>query len=82
MSWTVLKEDGEAGRTVEPIPNTDGSEEFSMKIADEQPAGVEGNNGDICLSKVIQFCLPRLDCDVIDNGAAGSARPPSKFCLL
>ena len=35
MSWTVLKEDGEAGRTVEPIPNTDGSEEFSMKIADE-----------------------------------------------
>ena len=46
-SWTVLK-DGQAGRNIEPIPyNTDESEEFSIKIRDEELAKVKDDNGDI-----------------------------------
>ena len=46
MSWTVLK-DGEDGRTIEPIAFTSKSEEISVKITDEELAGVKDDNGNI-----------------------------------
>ena len=46
MSWTVLK-DGEDGRPIEPIPYTGESEELSVKITDEELAGLKDDNGDI-----------------------------------
>ena len=48
-----------------------------MKITNEELEGVKNlNNGDICFSEVMQFCLLYCDHDVVDNGAAGPARPP------
>ena len=45
-NWTVL-DNGEDGRTIEPIPFTGESEEFSVKITDEEVAGLKDDNGDI-----------------------------------
>ena len=65
-SWTVLK-DGKAGRTIEPIlVYTGESEEFSVKLTDEELVGVKDDNGKIRFSKVMEFCLPHFDCDIVD----------------
>lgn len=45
-----------------------------MKIIDEEVAGLKDDNGDIRFSKVMEFCLPRFDCDVLDNGVFGPER--------
>ena len=77
--WTDLKNDGKDGRTIEPIPFTgesEESEEFSVKITDEELAGVKDDNGDIWFSNVMEFCLICFDCDVLGNGAFGPERPP------
>ena len=42
-NWIVLKDD-EAGRTIEPIPFTGESEEFSVKVIDEELTGVKNDN--------------------------------------
>ena len=76
-SWTVLK-DGKAGRTIESIPYTGESEEFSAKITTEELTGVKDDNGDIWFSKVMEF-FSLLDRDILDNGATGPARPPINF---
>ena len=57
-NWTVLN--GDNGRTIEPIPFTGESEEFSVKITDEEVAGLKDDNGDIRFTKVVEFCLPRV----------------------
>ena len=48
---------------------------FQCKITDEEVAGLKDDNGDIRFMKGIEFCLPRFDCDVLDNGAFGPERP-------
>ena len=45
-SWAVLK-DNEAERTIQLIPYKGESEEFSVKITDEELAGLKDGNGDI-----------------------------------
>ena len=74
-NWTVPK-DSAAGRIIEPIPYTGESEEFSVKIRDEEIAGVMDVNDDICFSKIIEFCLLHFNHDVLDNGADSPSRPP------
>ena len=73
-NWTFLK-DGEDVRTIEPIPFTSESEEFSVKMTDEEVAGLKNDNGDIQFSKVMELCLPRFDRNNLDNGAFGPERP-------
>ena len=76
ISWTILK-DGEDGRFITPVPYTGESEEFSVKIIDEEFAGVMDDNGDIQFAKVMELYLPHFDRDVLDNaGAFGHERPP------
>ena len=58
-SWNVLK-DCAAGRTIEHIPYTSESKAFSLKITDEELAGVKDDNGDICFSKVINILSPTM----------------------
>ena len=55
-NWTVLK-DGKDGRIVEPIPHISEYEENSVKLTNEELAGVKDDNGGICFSKVMEFCL-------------------------
>ena len=59
MSWTVLN-DGEDGKTIKQFPFTGESEEFSVKIIDEEVTGLKDDNIDICFSKVMDFCPPRF----------------------
>ena len=57
--WTCYK-NGEAGRTVDPIPFTGDDEEFKVDITDEQAAKLMEDNGDIRFYKVLEWCLPRF----------------------
>ena len=41
--------------------STGESEEFSVKMANKELAGVKDDNKDIWVSKVMEFCLPRFD---------------------
>ena len=76
VDWTVLK-DREDGRTIEPIPFTSKSEEFSVKITDEEVAELKDDNGDIRFTKAMEFCLSCFDCDCpVDDGAFGPQIPP------
>ena len=74
VNWTVLN-DGEDDRAIEPIPFTGESEEFLVKIKDEELPGLKDDNGDIWFRKVMEFCLPRFYRDVLDNGAISPERP-------
>ena len=47
-----------------------------MIITDEEVAGLNDDNGDIRFSKIMEFCLPRFDRDVVDDVAFGPERPP------
>ena len=73
-NWSVLN--GEDGRAIESIPFTGESEKFSVKITDEEVAGLNDYNGDIRFMKVVEFCLPRFDRGHLGNGAFGPERPP------
>mmetsp|Transcript_14101 Transcript_14101/g.29807 ORF Transcript_14101/g.29807 Transcript_14101/m.29807 type:complete len:96 (-) Transcript_14101:532-819(-) len=44
--WNVLK-DGKDGRSIEAVPYTGESEEFSVKVTNEELAGLKDDNGDI-----------------------------------
>ena len=62
-------------KTTEPIPYTGESEEFLVKITDEELAGVMDDNGNIQFSKVVNFCVLHFDHGVLDNVAFGPKRP-------
>ena len=55
-NWAVLK-DGDDGRTIDPILYTGESEESSVKLTDAEVAGLKDDNGDIWLSKVMDWCF-------------------------
>ena len=57
--WKCYK-NGEAGRTVDPIPFMGGNEEFKPDITDAQGKDLMNENGDICFYKVLEHCLPRF----------------------
>ena len=74
-NWTVLK-DGDDGRTIESFSFTGESKALSVKITDQEVAGLQNDNGDIRFTKVMDWCLPLFHCDHLDNGAFGPERPP------
>ena len=55
--WKCYK-NGEAGRTVNPIPFTGKDEEFKPDISDDQAKLLMDENGDIRFYKVLEHCLP------------------------
>ena len=46
---------------MEPVPYTDGDEEFTVNITPEEVESLIDEAGDIRFSKVMEFCLPRFD---------------------
>ena len=59
--WTKINENGDNGRTVEPIPFTDDNEDFTVNMTPEEVESLKDEAGDIRFSKVMDFCLPRFD---------------------
>ena len=59
--WTKINENGDNGRTVEPIPFTDDNEDFTVNMTPEEVESLKDEAGDIRFSKVMEFCLPRFD---------------------
>ena len=59
--WTKINDNGDNGRTVEPIPFTDDNEDFTVNMTPEEVESLKDEAGDIRFSKVMEFCLPRLD---------------------
>ena len=58
--WTCLK-NGAPGRTIDPVPYTGESEEFSVDITeDELRDKLMDEHGDIRFYKVLEWCLPRF----------------------
>ena len=59
--WTKINDNGDNGRTVDPIPFTDDNEDFTVNISPEEVESLKDEAGDIRFSKVMEFCLPRFD---------------------
>jgi len=58
--WTCLK-NGTLGRTIDPVPYTGDSEEFSVNITEEEVRDkLMDEHGDIRFYKVLEWCLPRF----------------------
>ena len=56
--WTKINDNGDNGRTVEPIPFTDDNEDFTVNMTPEEVESLKDEAGDIHFSKVMEFCLP------------------------
>ena len=56
---TCLK-DGAPGHTVDPIPYTGESKEFSVKITDDEVKELMDKHGDIRYHKMLEWTLPRF----------------------
>ena len=58
--WTCLK-NGTPGRTIDPVPYTGDSEDFSVDVTeDEVRDKLMDEHGDIRFYKVLEWCLPRF----------------------
>ena len=62
IDWTCLK-DGAPGRHIDPIPYTGESEEFAVKISDDEVKELMDEDDNIRFHKVLEWTMPRFGPD-------------------
>jgi hypothetical protein len=61
--WTRVNYDDNNGCTIDLIQRTDGDEEFSVKITDEEVKTLMDDDKEIRYEKVFEWCLPQFGDD-------------------
>ena len=59
--WTKINNNGDNVRIVEPVPFSDGNEDFTVNITPKEVELLKDEASDIHFSKVMEFCLSRFE---------------------